>query len=98
MKIPLRSFGSNQVDFGGIRSPASATDSSSSIDVGYMEKAIFMSASQRRSSSFTPRIPPTKSMRLSVLGSDSKHRSQEFLLEHGDVKSLHRIIRSDSRL
>ena len=81
MKIPLRSFGSNQVDFGGIRSPASATDSSSSIDVGYMEKAIFMSASQRRS-----RV------------SDSKHRSQEFLLEHGHVKSLHRIIRSDSRL
>ena len=30
--------------------------------------------------------------------SDSKHRSQEFLLEHGHVKSLHRIIRSDSRL
>ena len=39
MKSPLRSLGSNQVDLGGISRPASATDSSSSMDVGYMANA-----------------------------------------------------------
>ncbi len=38
-KSPLLSFGSNQVDFGGISMPASATANSSAMDVGYMENA-----------------------------------------------------------
>ena len=41
---PLRSFGSNQVDLGGMSRPASATSSSSRMEVGYMEKATFMSS------------------------------------------------------
>ena len=36
---PLLSFGSNHVDFGGISLPASATVSSSSMEVGYMANA-----------------------------------------------------------
>ena len=43
MNMPERSFGSNQVDFGGISRPASATEMRSSMEVGYMEKAMFMS-------------------------------------------------------
>ncbi len=39
IKSPLRSFGSNQVDFGGITSPASAIANKSSIDVGYKANA-----------------------------------------------------------
>ena len=67
MKIPLLSFGSNHVDFGGINRFASATAKSSSMDVGYIENASFISLSARRSSSDKPRIPPIKSIRLSVL-------------------------------
>ena len=69
MNSPLRSFGSNHVDFGGMSIPASATRSSSSIEVGYMEKAIPPDASARSVSSLRPRIPPIKLMRESVLGS-----------------------------
>ena len=36
---PLRSFGSNQVDFGGISLPSSAICISSSMEVGNMAKA-----------------------------------------------------------
>ena len=68
MKIPLLSFGSNQVDFGGINRFASATAKSSSIDVGYIENASFISLFARRSNSARPRIPPIKSILLSVLG------------------------------
>lgn len=39
MKRPLRSFGSNHVDFGGMRSPASATPINSVIEVGYIANA-----------------------------------------------------------
>ena len=38
IKRPLRSLGSNQVDFGGMRRPASATAKSSLIEVGYIRK------------------------------------------------------------
>lgn len=44
MNSPLLSFGSNQVDFGGIRSPASATANNSLIDVGYRAKAASQSS------------------------------------------------------
>lgn len=61
MMRPERNFGSNQVDLGGIVNPASATESTSSIRVGNMEKAIIcLSEFTRFSSSFMPRIPPTK--------------------------------------
>ena len=50
MNRPLRSFGSNHVDFGGMSIPASATDRSSSIEVGYMENAIPSEASAASSS------------------------------------------------
>ena len=66
---PLRSFGSNQVDFGGMRRSASATANSSWMEVGYMANATSMSLSALRFSSSRPRIPPIKSIRLSVLGS-----------------------------
>ena len=46
---PLRSFGSNQVDLGGMRSPASATANSSSMEVGYMENAASISSDTLRS-------------------------------------------------
>ncbi len=69
MKSPLRSFGSNHVDFGGIIRPASAISVRSSSVVGYIENAIFISVSARFSSSVRPLMPPTKSILLSVRGS-----------------------------
>ena len=69
MNNPLNSFGSNQVDLGGISLPASATLKSSEMDVGYIEKASFISLWHLFSSSESPLIPPTKSILLSVLGS-----------------------------
>src|SRR5690606_8296523 len=67
---PLRNLGSNQVDFGGMRRPASDTATSSSIVVGYMENANSASpASTSLSSSSMPRMPPTKSMLGSRRGS-----------------------------
>ena len=47
MNSPLLSFGSNQVDFGGMRSPASATANSSSIEVGCSANATAMPPSTR---------------------------------------------------
>src|SRR6056297_3895718 len=67
-KSPLLSFGSNHVDFGGITIPASAIESRSSMVVGYIEKAIAMSVSARRSSSLKPLMPPTNPILWSVLG------------------------------
>ena len=58
MNSPLRSLGSNQVDFGGIKRPASATAKSSSMEVGYREMAAAQSSRHRRSSSSRPRMPP----------------------------------------
>ena len=58
-----------KVDFGGISSPASETENNSAMDVGYKENAAFISVFTRLSSSPSPLMPPTKSMRLSVLGS-----------------------------
>ena len=67
---PLRSFGSNQVDFGGITLFSSAICISSATEVGNIANASAISPlSTRRSSSPNPRIPPTKSIRLSVRGS-----------------------------
>ena len=43
MNNPLRSLGSNQVDLGGISLPQSATASNSSMEEGYIAKAIFSS-------------------------------------------------------
>ena len=60
--MPLRSFGSNQVDFGGIVSPASAIAITSSIRVGYSENATFIPPATSRSNSCNPRMPPTTSM------------------------------------
>lgn len=39
IKSPLRSLGSNQVDLGGMISPASATRKRSAMVTGYREKA-----------------------------------------------------------
>ena len=39
MNNPLLNLGSNQVDLGGINSPASATANNSPIDVAYIENA-----------------------------------------------------------
>ena len=69
MKSPLLSLGSNHVDLGGINSPASATANNSPIDVAYIENANTQSSEHLLSSSPKPRIPPTKSILLSVLGS-----------------------------
>ena len=66
---PLRSFGSNQVDLGGMRSPASATASSSSDGGGiHGERQLPYPRDTLRSSSLSPLMPPMKSMRLSVRG------------------------------
>lgn len=69
MNNPLLNLGSNQVDLGGINSPASATANNSPIDVAYIENANTQSSEHLLSSSPKPRIPPTKSILLSVLGS-----------------------------
>ena len=64
---PERSFGSNQVVFGGMILPVSAIFSNCSIETGYRAKATFISPlSTRFFSSPNPRIPPTKSIRLEV--------------------------------
>lgn len=69
MNMPLLSFGSNQVDLGGISISASATSKSSEIDVGNIENAIAISLWTLSSSSLRPLIPPIKSILLSTLGS-----------------------------
>jgi integrase len=67
---PERSLGSNQVLLGGMSSPASETAMSCSMRVGKRWSAIDQpSAATRFSSSFAPRIPPTKSTFLSRRGS-----------------------------
>src|SRR5574344_2133713 len=64
--MPERSFGSNQVAFGGIILPLSAISIICFIDTGYSARAIFISPlSTRRFSSLSPRSPPTKSILLS---------------------------------
>ena len=64
---PERSLGSNQVVFGGMMLPLSAISIICFIETGYIAKATAISPlSTRRFSSPRPRIPPTKSMRLSV--------------------------------
>jgi len=68
IKIPLLSFGSNQVDFGGMIFPASATTINSFIEVGKSEKAAFISAFTLFSNSSTPLIFPTNSFPWSVRG------------------------------
>ena len=67
--MPERSFGSNQVDFGGMIPPLSATANSSAREVAYIENAIPRARSALRSSSSVPRIPPTNSISASVRGS-----------------------------
>lgn len=60
-------FGSNQVDFGGITSPASAMAVNSLIWTGYMAKAATQSSLHLLTSSPNPLIPPTKSILSSPL-------------------------------
>src|SRR3972149_770931 len=68
-KRPLRSFGSNHGLLGGMIAPPSAPASSWSTVVGYIATARAISPeSTRCSSSFAPRMPPTKSTRRSVRG------------------------------
>ena len=69
MNRPLKSFGSNHVDLGGMILLLSAISINSLTVVGYMEKARHISLVARLSSSFSHLIPPTKSILLSVLGS-----------------------------
>src|SRR6185295_6688596 len=67
---PSLSLGSNQVDLGGMISFASETINNSATVVGNSENATAaLPSSTRRSSSFVPRSPPMKSIRLSVLTS-----------------------------
>src|SRR3954468_2236754 len=64
---PSRNFGSNQVDFGGMISPASETAIRSATFTGYSENpTAALPESTSVSSPLVPRAPPTKSMRLSV--------------------------------
>lgn len=66
MTSPERSFGSNQVVLGGMMLPVSAMSISCFIVTGYNARATRISPlSTRRFSSPSPRMPPTKSMRLS---------------------------------
>lgn len=51
------------------QSPRIRHRKSSAMDVGYIENATFMSVCTLRSSSPSPRMPPTKSILLSVFGS-----------------------------
>ena len=55
------------MDFGGINNPASETSNSSPMDVGCIENATTQSDSTRFSSSISPLIPPTKSIRVNFL-------------------------------
>ena len=67
--MPSRSFGSNQVDFGGITPPESATCRSAFNETGGTAKATLnFPESTNLTNSPVPRIPPTKSIRLSVRG------------------------------
>jgi len=66
---PLRSFGSNQVDFGGINLFSSAIFIRSSIDVGYMTKATPPVLSAISANSAALWLPPTKEILWSVRGS-----------------------------
>ena len=64
---PERSLGSNQVDFGGMIRPASATRRSWSMVQAGMAKAMDISPELTRfSNSPVPRMPPTKSILASV--------------------------------
>ena len=81
---PERSFGSNHVVLGGIMLPVSAMRMSCSIDTGNRASATAISPlSTRRFSSPRPRIPPTKSMRLSLRRSDSE--SGALCVRHSEV-------------
>ena len=66
---PSRGFGSNQVDFGGMIKPASAISVSSYSWTGYIAKAATQSSLHLFTSSPSPRMPPTKSIRSSPLKS-----------------------------
>ena len=60
---PLRSFGSNHVDLGGISLPESAIRRSSSMEVGYIENAIppeLSAACSRASAPFISQIKRTR--------------------------------------
>ena len=63
---PELGLGSNQVLFGGIICPLSATSITSSIWTAYIAKAHLQSVWHRFSSSPKPLIPPTKSIRFEV--------------------------------
>ena len=70
--IASRSFGSNQVLFGGMIPPPSATVINSSMLVGNIENAhAYWPLLTSFSSSGVPRMPPTKWMRLLVRGSST---------------------------
>jgi hypothetical protein len=86
---PSASFGSNQVDFGGTRSPASATAINCSMRVWCSANAIAARRSRTRCSrSITPRAPPTKSIRFSVRGSPTPKIVREpVLLEQAHVEA-----------
>ena len=64
--IPLLGFGSNQVDFGGMIDPASATLIISLTSKGKSINPILQSSLHRFSISLDPLIPPIKSI-LSLL-------------------------------
>ncbi len=90
---PSRSFGSNQVDFGGMILPASAIARSSSIEVGIKREG------DRHLSRVHPPLqllqPPDSSHKIDPLARpgivDAKHRVQEMLLQDRDVQTLHRV-------
>lgn len=89
---PERSFGSNQVVFGGMILPVSAIFSNCSIETGYRAKATFISPlSTRFFSSPNPRIPPTKSIRLEV----RKSEYRGYRPTHVWKEWSHPILRSD---
>ena len=67
-------MGSNHVVFGGMILPVSAISINCFIVTGYKAKATFISPlSTRRFNSPRPRIPPTKSIRLSEHPHDHAH-------------------------
>ena len=70
MTKPSLGFGSNQVDFGGIIMPESATHINSSSVTGYIANAATQSSLHLLINSGIPLIPPTKSILSSLLKSD----------------------------
>ncbi len=86
---PSLSFGSNQVDFGGMMPPASEIAIRSSTVTGNIENATAaLPESTACSSAAVPRAPPTKSMRLSVRMSPMpQHRLEHGALQPGDVQA-----------